>query len=31
MKLGVNRHREIIELEEATLRRLRTHLLETDV
>ena len=31
MKLGVNREREIIELEEASLRRHRTHLLEADV
>ncbi len=30
MKLGVNREREIIELEEASLRRHRTHLLEED-
>jgi len=31
MKLGVNRLREIIELEEASLRRHLTHLLEADV
>jgi NADH-quinone oxidoreductase subunit B len=30
MKLGVNRQREIIELEEASLRRHRTHLGEAD-
>jgi NADH-quinone oxidoreductase subunit B len=31
MKLGVNRQREIIELEEASLQRHATHLLEADV
>jgi NADH-quinone oxidoreductase subunit B len=30
-RLGVNRERQITELEEASLRRRRAHLLEADV